>query len=130
MLVKALWLQAQLDNLAAQQAQASEIHEPLNSPELRELAVNIAQIHGIEDVWRFLAVAQCESGFDTTIRSLNILPNGKQENSWGLYQINLDVHDVTRAQAKDPYFAITWAADHWNDARNLWYTCYRASSDG
>ena len=108
---------------------AAELHEPLTTPELQQLATTIAKAHGIEDIWRFLFVINCESGWDPSVHS-NFYHNGKRENSWGLAQIFLDVHtNVTRSQAKDPYFALTWAAEHWNDEPSNWRTCYKKSNE-
>jgi hypothetical protein len=112
-----------LEKLAAQQAHAAELHEPLTVPELQELARTQAIQHNIDpDV--FLAVAQCESGFNAKIRSQNMLPSGKQENSWGVFQINLDAHDVAWKDAVNPYYNIECAATHWTDPAHDWKICY------
>jgi len=112
-----------LDRIAAQQAHAAELHEPLNNDEVRQYVETYAVNRGIDPVL-FSAVARCESGYDTDIRSRHY-HKGVRENSWGVFQINLDAHlDVARSQAIDPYFNIKWAADHWDDAAQHWKTCY------
>jgi len=58
-----------LDRIAVQQAHASEIHEPLITSELQQLAVTIAKNHGIIDIDRFLYVAECESGWNPKAKS-------------------------------------------------------------
>lgn len=129
MLVKALWIQAQLDNLATERAYAAEVRM-YSIPELKHFAIAIATDYKIKDIDRFLWVASCESGWNPYIQS-NYLYKGKRENSWGLYQIFLDVHTtVTKEQAIDPIFNITWAASKWSDAPHHWKTCYASFSDG
>lgn len=55
-----------------------------------------------------VAIAQAESDFDTTAH--NPGHQGDIENSWGLWQINLDAHpEVTVDQATDPTFAANYA---------------------
>ncbi len=127
LIIQLLLAQHQLERLATERAYASEVRI-LDVPELKALAQSIAAQHGIGDVWRFLAVAQCESGWDTNVRS-RAYQNGVRENSWGIFQINLDAHkSVTRGQAIDPHFNIQWAADHWDDASSHWKICYRRVS--
>ena len=73
----------------------------------------------------FHDLIQCEVGemFNPNIRSQGILKSGKQENSWGLAQINLDVHAVTRAQATDPDFALDWLGQHWEQRHQMYVNC-------
>ncbi len=127
MVIQLLLAQATLERLSNIQAMASEIHQPLEVSELKQYATTVAKNEGIDDVWRFLYVAGCESGWVTNIRS-RAIHNGVQENSWGIYQINLDAHlDVTWEQATDPYFNIKWAATHWYDAAHHWKNCYQSA---
>lgn len=70
----------------------------------------------------------CESSASTTVRSLGILKDGRRENSWGLFQINLNAHqEITIASSTDPDFSIDWAARESNKglAPELWVTCYQ-----
>ena len=61
----------------------------------------------------------CESMW-YNIQSGHVYPDGTREDSWGLAQINLPSHpDVTREQAMDPYWAIDWKLDRWEDTK--WY---------
>ena len=56
-----------------------------------------------------------------------VVKNGVRENSWGLAQIHLDSHNkITQAQALDPYFAIDFLVEKWNDVK--WYGFDRNTS--
>jgi hypothetical protein len=64
-----------------------------------------------------VATVYCESQWQA-VQSM-IVKNGVRENSWGIFQISLEHHNITREQAMDAYFSIDWAMDNWNDA--TWY---------
>lgn len=70
-------------------------------------------------------LVQCEVGemFNPNTRSQGILKTGKQENSWGLSQINLDVHDVKKSDAIDPDFALDWLGAHWSQRHQMYVNC-------
>lgn len=75
-----------------------------------------------------IALAKCESNFNPNIRSRGKLKNGKQENSWGLFQSNLDAHkNLTIEQMKDPEINTEWAIKHIKEgkASQMWVTCNR-----
>ena len=94
---------------------------------LKDMASLTAVAYNI-DPPTFLSIIECESGWDEDIQS-NYVHKGKRENSWGLTQINLDVwKDVTREQAKSAMFNLNWAAQHFDDAPHLWYTCYKEAT--
>lgn len=118
----------QLERLAATTAYASELHEPLAVDELKQFARTTA-INNKIPVGLFLSVAACESGWVADVQS-HAYHNGKRENSWGIFQINLDAHgdEVTLAQAKDPYFNIQWSASKWDDAPHHWKVCYNRAN--
>lgn len=73
----------------------------------------------------FYDTLNCESGLDPTVQS-KFYKNGKREQSFGIAQINLPYHpDITKAEALDPVWSITWAAQQFKEGNaNLW-TCYR-----
>ena len=68
-------------------------------------------------------VIDCESGGSTTIQS-HWMKHGKRENSWGIVQINLDAHDVTKEQALDPQFAIDFLAKGLKEGNGKLWSCY------
>ncbi len=125
MIIQLTLASMQLDRMVAT-AHAAEIHEPLTVTELKQFARTTALNNQI-DPEVFIKVATCESGFVSDIRS-RAIHDGIQENSWGIFQINLAAHlDVTREQATDPFYNITWAAAHWPDASHHWKTCYKVA---
>lgn len=66
---------------------------------------------------------QCESGFDTDIRSNHILSYGR-EQSYGLVQIHLPAHpDVSKEEAIDPTFAIDFMARNIAAGRKDMWSC-------
>ena len=78
------------------------------------------------------AIIGCESGFVSDIQSnhrytAENVPVGYQvgdrEQSWGLVQIHIPVHDVTIEQAIDPEFAIDFMAKNMSEGRTSWWTC-------
>lgn len=72
-------------------------------------------------------IIYCESGNNRY--ALNDTPG--REFSVGLSQINLLAHtNITREQAEDPEFAISFLAEHIasGKAERMWYTCYKKAT--
>ena len=97
--------------------------------ELKSLVVATAQNRGLK-VQKFLATAECEvkkrpdNSWDYKAQSDHISGN-KRENSWGLWQINLDWNpDVTKEQAQDPIWSTEWAAHEWTNGNAFLWSCY------
>lgn len=68
----------------------------------------------------------CESGgfTDVAIQS-GYIKNGKQENSWGIAQVDLDYHpDISKEEAIDPAFAIDYAAKQFAAGNASEWSCY------
>lgn len=76
-----------------------------------------------------LKLGYCESRF-RNIQSEVISPKtGKRENSWGIFQINLDPTghpEISKAQALDIEFNIRWSYKRYKAgmARQEWRYCY------
>ena len=85
---------------------------------------NQAQKYGVSaEVMR--RVIKCESTGSTTIQSYHRRPDGSREQSFGLSQIHLpDWPDVTREEAIDPQFAITFMAERFSEGREELWSCY------
>ena len=77
-----------------------------------------------------IELIRCESDFVPNVRSKGYLKSGKRENSWGLGQANLDVHDLTIEQATDPEFNIDWTIKHIKDGKapQMWVRCHKVAS--
>ncbi len=65
------------------------------------------------------AIAKCESG-------LNSSALGDKGKSVGLFQIHLPSHpNISRTDAKDPYFSLAFAIEqYYSDNLDIW-TCHR-----
>lgn len=76
-----------------------------------------------------LAVVTCETAGNlgsTTIQSFAMDRHGNRENSWGLSQIDLDYHpDITKEQAQNPIFALTYLADNLSKGNGDMWTCFK-----
>lgn len=96
--------------------QADEI-PPSYTPTVHQILVNQATLyHAPIPLMR--AIITCESGNDPLAHKLS-----SKENSWGLVQINLKAHpEITRAQAIDPEFAISYLASNLS-THESWWTC-------
>jgi hypothetical protein len=92
--------------------------EPPKTISVNERIDEIAPLFGVSATVMKKVVA-CESNFDTHA----VGDGGK---SIGLVQINLSAHkDITRAEAEDPDFALSYLADNLAKGNaNIW-TCYR-----
>lgn len=90
----------------------------LNVDDLKTVAVAEAVDHGL-NVDHFLKTIDCESGFVAS-------QIGDHGESFGIAQIHLVAHkDVSKSDALNPYFALHWMAENWqNDNASIW-TCYR-----
>lgn len=74
-----------------------------------------------------VAMVSCETAgtFDPTIQS-RFTRNGVREQSYGLAQIHITDpawKGITKEDAQDPYYALAFIAEHWDERWNLW-TCY------
>lgn len=68
------------------------------------------------------AVVRCESSWDTTATHLS-----SREKSYGLSQLNLLAHTtITKAQAEDPTFALTYLAEGLKSNPQQW-SCYSSA---
>lgn len=93
---------------------------------VREYIKARAEESGV-DVRVALAIASCESGFDPETEQSKFLdpegPNG-QEDSWGIWQINLFWNpSVTRKQAMDIRWSTGWAMKQLKSGFTGW-SCY------
>lgn len=99
---------------------------PLNERDIKLIIIETAFRHEI-NVHKFLGIARCESKF-RSIQS-EIIKNGIQEESYGIFQIHLPSHPtVTKEEALDPYFASEWSAEKFKKTPQMW-TCYRKLYD-
>lgn len=78
----------------------------------------------------FYATLNCESEGFRDVAMQSRIPNASgpngYEDSWGVAQIHLPDHpDITRAEAQDPIFAISWAAKEFAAGRATEWTEYR-----
>lgn len=78
------------------------------------------------------AIVGCESGYQVAIQSQHRYTEtnaprgykaGDREQSFGLVQIHVPVHNVTVEQAKDPMFAIEWLAKGIAAGKASMWTC-------
>lgn len=131
LIIGLLTLQIQTANLSLQNLPQANVVEVKEIPPLdfKDYAQLIAEEHGL-NAEKFKAVITCESRWQPGVRSLYILKNGKQENSWGLVQINLDdpptgKGTVTKEQAIEPYWAIRYMAEMWDKGLEKRWSCYK-----
>lgn len=63
---------------------------------------------------------------DATGQSNVVLASGAHEDSWGLVQIHLPAHRmISKAQAKDPDFAVQFMAEQFAIGNASIWTCWR-----
>jgi hypothetical protein len=77
---------------------------------------------------RLYETLKYESAGWTAFQSEVIDPNGPngRENSWGCAQIHLTHNPhVTKEEALDPYFAVSFAAKHFASGDTWMWTAYR-----
>lgn len=83
------------------------------------------------------AIVGCESGYQVSVQSQHRYTEtnaprgykaGDREQSFGLAQIHVAVHDVTVEQAKNPYFAVGWLAKGIAEGKASMWTCARQLS--
>lgn len=90
------------------------------------------------DPEKMIATIECESaGWQPEIQSWHRyefsdpkrgIVTGERELSFGLAQIHLPDHQqVSREEAIDPYYAITFAAQHFGENNGKIWTCYRGN---
>jgi len=96
------------------------------TPELLEHLFAEAERYGANPE-KMRRTIDCESvGWNTAIRSGYRRPDGSRERSYGLAQIHLpDWPDITIEQATDPYFAISFMAEHFGQNEGRLWSCYR-----
>lgn len=83
-----------------------------------------ADKYGI-DSEKFLAVAKCEDPDLIPDQQSNYVHKGRREQSYGIFQIDLDYHpEISIASATDPVFASKWAAKEWVAGYESSWSCY------
>jgi hypothetical protein len=105
-------------------SQPYSLERAMQNFRLQNLATVIAEAHHL-DPDQFRKVIECESQWDPNVQSGYALPDGTQENSWGIAQFNLDTNDMTKEEALNPEFALTKMAEHWSAGRASGWICYR-----
>lgn len=79
------------------------------------------------------SIIQCESGWDHTVQSHHTYHStnapigygvGDREESYGLVQIHVPVHNVTIEQAINPKFAVDFLAKNIAQGRASMWSCY------
>lgn len=108
-------------------AHAEEPLEKIWTPEsLEELVRTTARKYGLNE-YEFVETARCESANfqDPAIQSGHIT-NGKQEESYGIFQFNIEHNKgITKEQAQDPEWASEEAARWWLNGEQSKWTCWR-----
>jgi len=96
------------------------------TPELLQHLFAEAERYGA-DPEKMRRTIDCESaGWHTDIQSWHRRPDGSRERSYGLAQIYLPAHpQVSENEAKNPYYAITFMAQHFGENNGAIWTCYR-----
>lgn len=104
---------------------AAPLAQPQQAPlDATTTIENAAERYGIDPV-RFLNTAKCEDPGLIPNQQSNYMYKGKRENSWGIYQINLDAHpEISIASATDPVFAANWSAKEWSEGLEHQWSCY------
>lgn len=96
-------------------------------PQVVDLDATIRQAalaHGLNPE-HFAMVANCEDPNLIVDQQSNYLKDGKREQSYGIFQINIEQNEVSIASATDPVFAANWAAQQWNQGHANHWTCER-----
>lgn len=104
--------------------------KPVETVDLEATIREAAVSHGVNPD-HFLAVAQCEDpGLIVDQESNVIRKDGTREPSFGIFQIDLEMHhDISVASATDPVWAANWAAEQWANGDASYWTCYRLIYD-
>lgn len=113
--------------LTTPHAEAAELPQPREwTPDaLESLAREKADKYGVSQE-TFVRVMKCESmNFEHNGQSFIEAngPNGR-EDSWGVVQIHLPSHKVTKEQALDPEWALEWAAKQFSEGNASMWSCY------
>lgn len=89
-----------------------------NPESVKEYVGYVAAKEGL-NVSSVLKIARCESNFNK-----DALAHTPKEYSVGIFQINLKAHPyITEAQARNPFFNISWAIDRMKEGLWHWWTC-------
>ena len=89
------------------------------TPTLNDKISSIAYKYNVPEKTMFKIIS-CESSFNP-----NNHTESSRENSWGLVQINLKAHpEITKEEAVDPDFALTYLAKNLSEGRGGMWTCY------
>lgn len=90
---------------------------PTATTSIKEYADTIAAVYGLGN--DFQATLACESGWNGSA----VGDNGE---SFGVAQIHLPAHkDISKEEALDPYWAISWAASMFAQGKASLWTCWR-----
>ena len=77
------------------------------------------------NVGEFLAVIECESSFQNV--QSGFVKDGKREESYGIVQIHIPSHSVSKEQALNPFFSINWMRDKWLEGKKGIWSCWHTA---
>lgn len=72
-----------------------------------------------------MKVADCEDPNQIVDQQSNYVKDGVREQSYGIFQINVQQNNVSIASATDPVFAANWAAQQWANGEADKWSCFR-----
>jgi len=104
----------------------NQIRAEMASSSIKQLIVDRGQAKGLSEakIGQILATVECESHY-RNIQS-QIFKGGIQEDSWGIVQIHLPSwKNITREQALDIEFAVSFIVDKFSNGDEYLWSCYR-----
>jgi hypothetical protein len=95
---------------------------------VKTLVANYAEPHGLSEARQafIVSIIRCENReLEPSLQSRIIQKDGTREESYGLAQIHLPSHPITKEEATDPYFAIEFITNQVAAGRENMWTCAR-----
>ncbi len=95
---------------------------------VRSLVSHYAEVHNVSPARQkfIIAIMRCENReLDPLLQSRIIQKDGTREESYGLAQIHLPSHPITKEEATDPYYAIEFIVRNVAEGRENMWTCAR-----
>lgn len=108
-------------------AHAQPVYDFTSTSSIAAYVRQIQHEYGLDD--DFYDTLEYESAGFQNIQS-EIIYKGKREESYGIAQIHLPSHDITKEQALDPEWAVRWAAEEFVAKRQWQWTGWRLLKAG
>lgn len=123
-----LMLISPINLIAEDKVSGKLLNQIFTKNELVQKVYNYAEVYKVNPK-TMIKIINCENReWDTKLQSRIKNNKGQREDSWGLSQIHLPSHPVSKEQATDPDFALDFMAKNLSKGKGNMWTCFKKNA--